>query len=430
MSTHVDDHMDVVNLEDENGTNQQTKNQQHEHDKEETLEKNKKNVQVSSSQKEKRSRSKRGDNSSRKRKNASPVWDHYERTDDPDMAKCICCSKLIGCHPDNGTTCLANHTKRCKMLPANLDKKQKILNFESQTIVNKDGTTETINVSKPWIFNQEVSRSALAKMLIMDELPFMFVEREGFRLFCKAMHPEFLIPSRFTAARDCYTIFIEEKRKLKDYFNKLSSRICLTTDAWTSGQNLSYMCLTAHFIDDDWNLHKRVLNFCPLAGHSGQLIGRAVEKCLTEWKIKNILTVTVDNASSNDVALDYLKRRFNHWESSVLDGKYLHMRCAAHILNLVVKDGLTDLDISIVKARTFVKYERSSPARLQKFKTSVEEEKLDNKSLVCLDVETRWNSTYLMLESALKFKKAFAKFDFERLGSNERNEKGWRGYIS
>lgn len=86
------------------------------------------------------------------------------------------------------------------------------MNFESQTIVNKDGTTETISVSRPWIYNHETSRSALARMLIMDELPFIFIEREGFRLFCKSMHPEFSIPSCFTMARDCYTIFIEEEK--------------------------------------------------------------------------------------------------------------------------------------------------------------------------------------------------------------------------
>lgn len=88
-----------------------------------------------------------------------------------------------------------------------------------------------------------------------------------------------------------------------------------------------------------------MINFCPIAGHSGKLIGRAVEKCLNEWKIKNILTVKVDNASPNEVALDYLRRRLNHWESGVLDGNFLHMRCDVHVLNLVVKDGLTDLDI-------------------------------------------------------------------------------------
>ncbi|GMI70022.1 DAYSLEEPER [Hibiscus trionum] len=61
-----------------------------------------------------------------------------------------------------------------------------------------------------------------------------------------------------------------------------------------------------------------------------------------------------------------------------------------------------------MKVRALVRFVRSSPARLQKFKACIEEEKEDNKNLVTLDVETRWNSTFLMLESAIKFKKAFA----------------------
>ena len=167
------------------------------------------------------------------------------------------------------------------------------------------------------------------------------------------------------------------------------------------------MCLTAHFIDDDWKLHKRIINFCQIPGHSGELIGKAVEKCLITWGIKRIMTITVDNASSNDVAVQYLKRRMNHHKTNVLNGDYLHMRCVAHILNLVVRDGLKDVDDSILKIRGAVRYVRSSPARLQKFKACAIEESLDTKSLVCLDVETRWNSTYLMLESAIKFKNAF-----------------------
>uniref|UniRef100_A0A7C9DW00 hAT-like transposase RNase-H fold domain-containing protein n=1 Tax=Opuntia streptacantha TaxID=393608 RepID=A0A7C9DW00_OPUST len=149
------------------------------------------------------------------------------------------------------------------------------------------------------------------------------------------------------------------------------------------------MCLTAHFIDDGWNLHNRIINFCPIVGHSRELIGRAVEKCLLQWDLKKILTITVDNASSNDVAIQYLKRRLNQWGGTILDGNYLHMRCAAHILNLVIKDGLKDLDPSIVKVHAAVRFVRSSPARLQKFKACVEEEKIEYKGLVCLDIETR-----------------------------------------
>ncbi|KAL4333902.1 hypothetical protein GQ457_07G009540 [Hibiscus cannabinus] len=167
------------------------------------------------------------------------------------------------------------------------------------------------------------------------------------------------------------------------------------------------MCLTAHIIDDTWKLHKMIINFYPIAYHSGELIGRAVEKCLLEWGLKRILTVMVDNASSNDLAIKYLKQNFNLWDVSVLDAKLLHMRCAAHILNLVVKDGLKDVDDSIMKVRAVVKYVRSSPARLQKFRSCAEEKNINNKSLVYLDIETGWSSTYSMLKGALVFRRAF-----------------------
>ncbi|KAL4377015.1 hypothetical protein GQ457_02G022220 [Hibiscus cannabinus] len=73
--------------------------------------------------------------------------------------------------------------------------------------------------------------------------------------------------------------------------------------------------------------------------------------------------------------------------------------------------GLHDVSVIkvrvVIKARVVVKYVRSSPARLQKFKACAEEEKINSKSLVCLDIETWWNSTFSMLKSALVFRKAF-----------------------
>ena len=94
-------------------------------------------------------------------------------------------------------------------------------------------------------------------------------------------------------------------------------------------------------------------------------------------------------------------------------GKYLHLRCCAHILNLIVSDGLKDLHESVVAIRNVVKYVKSSPSRLDGFKRAVEHEKLGNNAFVVLDVPTRWNSTYLMLESAVKFRKAFERMEEE-----------------
>ncbi|GJT86920.1 zinc finger BED domain-containing protein RICESLEEPER 2-like protein [Tanacetum coccineum] len=166
------------------------------------------------------------------------------------------------------------------------------------------------------------------------------------------------------------------------------------------------MCLTAHWIDEKWNLKKKILNFCQISNHKGVTIGKLVYHCLQDWGIDRVFTITVDNASSNDGAIKFLKTLLKG-PSSELDCKYLHLRCCAHIINLVVRDGLEEHITSVDKIRNAVRYLRSSPSRLTSFEESVEFEKIDCGRKPCLDVDTRWNSTFLMLETALKFPSAF-----------------------
>ncbi|KZV31809.1 zinc finger BED domain-containing protein RICESLEEPER 2-like [Dorcoceras hygrometricum] len=94
--------------------------------------------------------------------------------------------------------------------------------------------------------------------------------------------PRFVIPSRWTVARDCVDLYRFEKENLKSLLNKSSQRICLTTDTWTSIQKINYMCLTAHFIDTNWKLQKRIINFCPITSHKGETISLAIENCLRD----------------------------------------------------------------------------------------------------------------------------------------------------
>ena len=260
-------------------------------------------------------------------------------------------------------------------------------------------------------FSKEACRIACAEMIIIDELPFSHLEGEGFRKFCRVLNPNFDPPSHRTISRDVFQLFLDEKKKLKDFFVAKKQRVCLTIDTWTSIQNNNYMSLTAHFIDDDWKLHKMILNFCVISNHKGDTIGKLVESCLIEWGIARVFTIIVDIASSNDVAINCLNRKLRNWKDNVLDGEFFHMRCVAHIVNLIVTSGLKEMYDSIVGIRNVVRYIRSSSSRLQKFKACVEKEKIDHKGFIALDVPTRWNSTYMTLESALKFQKAFDRME-------------------
>ena len=148
-------------------------------------------------------------------------------------------------------------------------------------------------------------------------------------------------------------------------------------------------------------------------GHRGEDIGKSLENCLANWGIENVFTIAVDNASVNNTAIKYMQRVLNESKGCVAEGEYLHMRCFAHIINLIVGDGLKEFDRSIAHVRAVVKYVRSGPSWLVKFKKCAELAKVQTKAFFNLDVCTRWNSTYLMLQTAQEYEKAFERYSDE-----------------
>ncbi|CAH9085169.1 unnamed protein product [Cuscuta europaea] len=254
---------------------------------------------------------------------------------------------------------------------------------------------------------------ALVKMVILDELALRFVEGAGFRHFCSVACPKFVVPSRRTLARDIMELHLKEKSALRSLFNKQT--ISLTTDIWTTNTTtVSYMVITAHFIDVNFQLHRRIISFKPVCDHKGETIAKQIESCLIDWGIKKVFTVTVDNATANDNTIRILKSNLGFWRDDPLlfDGEFMHVRCCAHILNLIARDGLADISDSVVSVRNAVKYVRSSNARFQAFQKRSDLDKLIRGSLI-LDNNIRWNYTYLMLTTTLKHRGAFDKMVVE-----------------
>ncbi|XP_050225706.2 zinc finger BED domain-containing protein RICESLEEPER 2-like [Mercurialis annua] len=171
------------------------------------------------------------------------------------------------------------------------------------------------------------------------------------------------------------------------------------------------MCVTCHWIDSEWKLHKRIISFVPVCGHKGDYISKTLENCLLQWGLKNVFTVTMDNAGSNGTAIAAFKKKMIVWGTDVSKCQYLHMRCIAHVLNLVVSDGLKEMNLSVKKVRDCIRYIRNSPSRLKRFNDLAAEANLGTKKSLCLDVPTRWNSTYLMLDTACLLKSVFDSYE-------------------
>jgi hypothetical protein len=178
-----------------------------------------------------------------------------------------------------------SYLKACKKFPFVVDKKQNILVLELNKVGGELGDP-SMGTLKAISYDYDECKKALVKMVIIDELPFNFVEGKRLRLFSRTLQPRFDVPSRFTIMRDCLKLYVEEKERLKRALK--GQRLCLITDTRTSIQNINYMSLTAHWIDNEWNLHKKILNFCQVSNHMGETIGQVIENCLLDWGINKL----------------------------------------------------------------------------------------------------------------------------------------------
>ena len=88
----------------------------------------------------------------------------------------------------------------------------------------------------------------------------------------------------------------------------------------------------------------------------------------------------------------------------IFGGQFLHMWYSAHILNLIVKDGLDVIGNRITRIRDCIAFWVVTPKRYKKFEESVRFLKIPSTKKIHLDSKTKWNSTYLMLEYDFPYK--------------------------
>ncbi|XP_038719383.1 uncharacterized protein LOC120012158 isoform X1 [Tripterygium wilfordii] len=143
-------------------------------------------------------------------KERSEVWEHFTRDIEKQKSTCNHCKKVF-CSDSkaNGTSSLKYHLKSCMKFSNASDPRQQELHFQ-----HADGRHGEGNLV-PWKFDQQAIRMAIARMVIIDELPFKFVDGEGFKQFMNIACPRFIMPSRWTTARDIIECHDSEKLKLK-----------------------------------------------------------------------------------------------------------------------------------------------------------------------------------------------------------------------
>jgi hypothetical protein len=143
----------------------------------------------------------------------------------------------------------------------------------------------------------------------------------------------------------------------------------------------------------------------------------ALLKSLKDWHLdRKVFSITLDNAKNNDKMVGYFSQNLRERQLFKGNADILHMRCAAHVLNLIVKDGFQLIESATTHIRDSVKYIRTGQSRKQRFEEILAQLGIpSSKKRPALDVPTRWNSTSLMLATALEYRTAFETLDTQDL---------------
>lgn len=69
---------------------------------------------------------------------------------------------------------------------------------------------------------------------------------------------------------------------------------------------------------------------------------------MKDWRIRKLLCATVDNISANDTIIEWLRRNTTMIKGIVSGNEFMLVRCATHILNLIVVESLKEANDSIL----------------------------------------------------------------------------------
>ncbi|EAQ87600.1 hypothetical protein CHGG_04219 [Chaetomium globosum CBS 148.51] len=238
------------------------------------------------------------------------------------------------------------------------------------------------------------------------------------------------------------SVYIKELLKQLDpgFAQELPPQFILASTFGPLQTTLAMISVFGHFINQKKMPQSRLLAFRRQLGkHSGNYIALTIQDILKAWGIgKQVGVCVADNAGNNDTCLKALYRSLDPTITD-RDIKARRMRCFGHVLNLVVQAFLFGQDATcferdaytlslwsddeaelahwrakgpVGKLHNIVKFIRASPQRSEAFRQHAKEAQTSDDYLLSeeptwdlglkQDNSTRWNSTYLMIERAVR----------------------------
>ena len=235
----------------------------------------------------------------------------------------------------------------------------------------------------------------LIRWLVLASLPPSTLEEKWLVNSYKFLNPSIQLwpGDRYRSVLD--EVYRSMREDVRALLEQVSSKFSITLDFWASFEQISYMSVTCHWIDENWCFQKVLLDICRIPYPCGDAeIYHSLIKVLKLYNIENrVLSCTHDNSTRAMHACDTLKEDLNGRKI----GPFCYIPCAAQTLNLIIDDGLRSAKQVISKIREFV-IELNALSVISEDFIQLSTVYQEGTWKFPLDVSLRWSGNYQMLD--------------------------------
>ncbi|MBW0500156.1 hypothetical protein O181_039871 [Austropuccinia psidii MF-1] len=293
----------------------------------------------------------------------------------------------------------------------------------------------------------ESLKTALLYFISKCDLPLFLVESPALHTLLELCSSSILSILVHQAALTSHLskMYFFHQEHLCNILSKNNTFVSCTTDTWISPNVRAFMAVTAHCLNQDFNLPSVILSLIELNGdHSGASLAQHFMGILRQYNLEDqIISITSDNASVNTQMANIIQTMTPAFSADTQT-----IGCMAHTLHLAAQDGLntlaqplpssgfhqndkldlpgpmsiasivdqpdgTDLNYGLIISQIaqLDSYLSQSPQPREQFVTTMKYfHNYIKSNMLLTNVCTQWNSTYIMLERAVLLKEAYNQF--------------------
>jgi hypothetical protein len=183
----------------------------------------------------------------------------------------------------------------------------------------------------------EVVKAALLRLVIRRNLPDNCVQWPELHTLIHTvnyMATDVLPTSHSTVAAAISDEFHLKQSKIREQLLNAITPIHLTTDTWTSPNDIEFQAINAHYIGAELKLRKALIALTELeAGHSSEEVAKHALYTMNWYGLNDKLGfITGDNHGANDTLCRAIAEAVP--ERNPVDNR---LRCLGHIINLAIQ---------------------------------------------------------------------------------------------